>query len=65
MAIFGGRGRQLILILAMLSAISALNAGLLLAPRILFGMARDITEEDIERIQCSRISLFVNILFVA
>jgi basic amino acid/polyamine antiporter, APA family len=41
MAIFGGWGRQFILILAMVSAISALNAGLLLAPRILFGMARD------------------------
>ena len=41
MAIFGGRGRQLILMLAMVSAISALNAGLMLAPRILFGMARD------------------------
>ncbi len=41
MAIFGGRGRQFILMLAMVSVISALNAGLLLAPRILFGMARD------------------------
>jgi len=41
MAIFGGRGRQLILVLAMVSALSALNAGLLLAPRILFAMARD------------------------
>jgi hypothetical protein len=41
MVIFGGRGRQLILMLAMVTAISALNATLLLAPRILFGMARD------------------------
>jgi basic amino acid/polyamine antiporter, APA family len=41
MIIFGGQGRLLILILAMVTAISALNATLLLAPRILFGMARD------------------------
>jgi APA family basic amino acid/polyamine antiporter len=41
MVIFGGRGRQFILMLAMVTAISALNATLLLAPRILFGMARD------------------------
>jgi basic amino acid/polyamine antiporter, APA family len=40
-AIFGARGGQFILILAILSTISALNASLLFAPRILFGMARD------------------------
>ena len=40
-AIFGARGGQFILALAMLSTISALNASLLFAPRILFGMARD------------------------
>jgi basic amino acid/polyamine antiporter, APA family len=41
MSIFGSRGRQLILILAMVTVISALNATLLLSCRILFGMARD------------------------
>jgi APA family basic amino acid/polyamine antiporter len=40
-AIFGARGGQFILVLAILSTISALNASLLFAPRILFGMARD------------------------
>jgi len=41
MAIVGGRGGQLILILGMLAVISAINATVLLAPRILFAMARD------------------------
>jgi APA family basic amino acid/polyamine antiporter len=41
MAIFGARGRQFILILAMVTVISALNATQLLSCRILFGMARD------------------------
>ena len=41
MAIFGSRGQQFILILAMVTVISALNATLLLSCRILFGMARD------------------------
>jgi APA family basic amino acid/polyamine antiporter len=41
MAIFGCRGRQFILVLAMVTVISALNATLLLSCRILFGMARD------------------------
>jgi APA family basic amino acid/polyamine antiporter len=41
MAIFGGRGRQFILVLAMVTVISAINATLLLSCRILFGMARD------------------------
>jgi APA family basic amino acid/polyamine antiporter len=41
MAIVGGRGRQFILILAMVTVISSINATLLLAPRILFAMARD------------------------
>ena len=40
-AIFGLRGRQIILILAIVAAPSAINATLLLAPRILFGLARD------------------------
>jgi basic amino acid/polyamine antiporter, APA family len=39
--ILGDWGGQFILILAMVSAISCLNASLLLAPRIAFGMARD------------------------
>jgi APA family basic amino acid/polyamine antiporter len=41
LAVVGPRGRQLILILAIVAAPSALNATFLLAPRILFGMARD------------------------
>jgi APA family basic amino acid/polyamine antiporter len=41
MAVFGGRGRQFILVLAMVTVISALNATVLLSCRILFGMARD------------------------
>jgi len=41
MAIFGGRGRQFILVLAMVTVISALNATVLLSCRILFGMGRD------------------------
>jgi APA family basic amino acid/polyamine antiporter len=41
MAIFGSRGQQFILVLAMVTVISALNATLLLSCRILFGMARD------------------------
>jgi basic amino acid/polyamine antiporter, APA family len=41
MAIFGGRGKQFILILAMVTVLSALNATVLLSCRILFGMGRD------------------------
>jgi APA family basic amino acid/polyamine antiporter len=41
MAIFGNHGRQFILIIALITALSTINACLLIAPRILFGMARD------------------------
>jgi APA family basic amino acid/polyamine antiporter len=41
MAIFGGRGRQFILVLAMVTVLSALNATVMLSCRILFGMGRD------------------------
>jgi APA family basic amino acid/polyamine antiporter len=41
MAIFGGRGKQFILVLAMVTVLSALNATVLLSCRILFGMGRD------------------------
>ena len=41
MAIFGGRGKQFILIVSMVAAISTINALLLTTPRILFGMSRD------------------------
>ncbi len=40
-AIIGSRGRDVILIVSMLAAISTINASLLISPRILFGMARD------------------------
>src|SRR5882762_3789690 len=41
MAIFGGRGKQFIWVLAMVTVLSALNATVLLSCRILFGMGRD------------------------
>jgi APA family basic amino acid/polyamine antiporter len=41
MAVFGGRGKQIILLVSMLSAIGGLNAIMLMMPRILFGMSRD------------------------
>jgi basic amino acid/polyamine antiporter, APA family len=41
MLVFGGRGRQFILLLSMVSALSSANALLMLTPRILFAMARD------------------------
>jgi APA family basic amino acid/polyamine antiporter len=41
MAIFGGRGKHFILVLAMVTVLSALNATVLLSCRILFGMGRD------------------------
>ena len=40
-AIIGSRGKDLILVVSMLAAISTINACLLVSPRILFGMARD------------------------
>jgi APA family basic amino acid/polyamine antiporter len=39
--IFGGYGRQFILILSVVTVISAINAALLMIPRVLFAMARD------------------------
>jgi len=41
MAIFGGRGKQLILIISLVTAMSAINANFLTMPRVLFAMARD------------------------
>jgi len=41
MAIFGGHGKQVILIISMVSAIGGINAIILMMPRILFGMSRD------------------------
>jgi basic amino acid/polyamine antiporter, APA family len=41
MAVFGGRGKQIILIMSLVCAISTINALLLVMPRILFGMSRD------------------------
>jgi len=41
MAIFGSRGQQFILVLAMVTVLSALNATVLLSCRILFGMGRE------------------------
>jgi APA family basic amino acid/polyamine antiporter len=41
MALFGIRGKQFILMVSLVTAISAINATLLSTPRILFGMARD------------------------
>lgn len=40
-AVFGNHGRQFILIIALITALSATNACVMVAPRILFGMARD------------------------
>lgn len=39
--VFGAHGRQLILLVSVVTVLSSINAGLLMAPRILFGMARD------------------------
>jgi APA family basic amino acid/polyamine antiporter len=39
--VFGSRGRQLILLISLLAALSTINATLLITPRILFAMARD------------------------
>ena len=40
-AIFGSRGKQIILLVSLLTAISAINPTPLMSPRILFAMARD------------------------
>jgi APA family basic amino acid/polyamine antiporter len=39
--IFGGRGRVVILVISLITAISTINASLMITPRILFAMARD------------------------
>jgi APA family basic amino acid/polyamine antiporter len=39
--IFGGYGRTVILVLSLVTAISTINASLMITPRILFAMARD------------------------
>lgn len=41
LAVFGARGKQVILIVSLVTAISTINALLLMMPRILFGMSRD------------------------
>jgi basic amino acid/polyamine antiporter, APA family len=41
MSIIGGRGKEVILVVSMLAAVSTINACLMISPRILFGMARD------------------------
>ncbi|MGB7583554.1 MAG: APC family permease [Terriglobales bacterium] len=41
MAVFGGRGKQFILIISMVAAISTINALILITPRILFAISRD------------------------
>lgn len=41
MTIFGGHGKQVILAVSLVSAVSTINALLLVTPRILFGMSRD------------------------
>jgi APA family basic amino acid/polyamine antiporter len=41
LAVFGAHGREVILIVSLVSAISTINAILLMTPRILFGMSRD------------------------
>jgi basic amino acid/polyamine antiporter, APA family len=41
MKVFGSHGKQVILIVSMVSAIGGLNAIMLMMPRILFGMSRD------------------------
>jgi APA family basic amino acid/polyamine antiporter len=39
--IFGGHGRTAILVLSLVTAVSTINASLMITPRILFAMARD------------------------
>lgn len=41
MAVFGSHGRQIILIISLITVVSTINATLLISPRILFGMSRD------------------------
>jgi APA family basic amino acid/polyamine antiporter len=41
MAIFGAHGKQIILIISLITAVSTINATILMSPRILFGMSRD------------------------
>jgi APA family basic amino acid/polyamine antiporter len=41
MSVFGSHGKQIILLISVVAVISTINAGLLLTPRILYGMARD------------------------
>jgi APA family basic amino acid/polyamine antiporter len=41
LAVFGAHGKTLILIVSLVSAVSTINAILLMTPRILFGMSRD------------------------
>ena len=41
MAVFGGRGKQFILIVSMVAAISTINALIIITPRILFAISRD------------------------
>ena len=40
-AIFGSHGKKVILLISLLTAVSTINATLLISPRILFAMARD------------------------
>ncbi len=41
LAIFGSRGKQIILIISLVTVVSTINALLLMSPRILFAMSRD------------------------
>lgn len=41
MSIFGAHGKQIILIISLITAVSTINATILISPRILFGMGRD------------------------
>lgn len=41
LTVFGGYGRQIFLVISIITVISANNASLLTAPRVLYGMARD------------------------
>ena len=41
MSIFGAHGKQIILIISLITAVSTINATILMSPRILFGMSRD------------------------
>jgi APA family basic amino acid/polyamine antiporter len=41
MLIFGGHGKQIILVISLVTVVSTINALLLITPRILFAMSRD------------------------